>query len=126
VIAPDEKGKFGQWWTFGGLRANASIAEMMAATGGYIPRFDNYSVEIPASFNILESEEWLRERNTSLIDKVRADSEPPGRVKFWECVPSALQRGFMESRFRDKDRAMEILSEPRLYVASSDEPAQGV
>ncbi len=126
VIASDGKGSQARWWTFGGLRANASIAAMLASKIGYTPRFDNYSVEIPDPLNLREAEKWFQEVKTSRFDEVRADSEPPGRVKFWECVPSTLQARFMDSRFRDRDRASEILSEPHLYAASSDEPAQNV
>ena len=81
MITSDDKGKLLKWWTFGGLKANASIAAMFATKAGYVPRFDNYSVEIPDSLNIREAEKWFQEV-TGRFDEVRADSEPPGRVKF--------------------------------------------
>jgi ATP-dependent Lhr-like helicase len=121
VIASDGIGERAKWWTFGGLKANASLAAMLISKGGCVPRFDNYFVEIPDSPVRHEAEKRFQEMNMNQPHEVRSAAEPPGRVKFWECIPSTLQARFMESRFTDMKHAGEILSEPRLYAAPANE-----
>lgn len=124
VVASDGKGKLTKWWTFGGLKANASIAAMFATTIGYVPQFDNYLVEIPDSSKLSEPEKWFQEIKASQFDEIGAAAEPPGKIKFWECIPSTLKAKFIEARFRDSKRALEIVSEPRLYASPSNEQGQ--
>lgn len=119
VIASDGKVERTKWWTFGGLKANASLAAMLTSKDGCIPRFDNYFVELPDSSVASDAERRFREIKTN--QQVYAKAEPPGRVKFWECVPGRLQQDFVKSRFTDVNRAAKILLEPRLYAGFSHE-----
>jgi ATP-dependent Lhr-like helicase len=121
VVTSDHGGR-SRWWTFGGLKANASLAAMFARENGGVPRFDNYFVELPESSMPDMAVRRLAELKVSQTG-AHLLSEPPGKVKFWECIPKSLQTRFMESRFTDVERAAEILTEPRLYAAFSTEPA---
>jgi ATP-dependent Lhr-like helicase len=122
TVVTSDHGDRPRWWTFGGLKANASLAAMFARENGGVPRFDNYFVELPKS----SMPDMARRRLAELkVSQTGAHllGEPPGKVKFWECIPKSLQTRFMESRFTDVERAAEILTEPRLYAAFSTEPA---
>ena len=120
VFANEGGGERLRWWTFGGLKANASLAGKLASNRHCLPRFDNYSVEIPDTWLIRETEKKFQEISVNDHEGLNAVSEPLGRVKFWECIPNVLQSLFMESRFTDIKRAEEILTEPRRYVTSSN------
>jgi ATP-dependent helicase Lhr and Lhr-like helicase len=116
VIASDGKVERTKWWTFGGLKANASLAAMLSSRDGCTPRFNNYFVELSDSSIAVDAERRFKEIEANQRHEVCANAEPPGRVKFWECVPRNLQARFTESRFTDIKRAAEILTEPRLYA----------
>jgi ATP-dependent Lhr-like helicase len=119
VIENDSAHDRSRWWTFGGLKANASLAAMVRMHGLGIPRFDNYFVEIPGARGLPQIEQLLKAiRPGSPVHHFR-DVEPPGRVKFWECIPGDLKLRFLQSRFNDTESALKILSEPRLYLESN-------
>jgi ATP-dependent Lhr-like helicase len=123
VIASGGKGEQAKWWTFGGLKANASLAAMLTSRDGCIPRFDNYFVELPDSSVIGDAEKRFQQMKMNQPHEIHAKAELPGKIKFWECVPSDLQVKFTDSRFTDIKRATEILTEPRRYAAFSKERA---
>jgi ATP-dependent Lhr-like helicase len=123
VIASGGNGEQAKWWTFGGLKANASLAAMLTSRDGCIPRFDNYFVELPDSSVGGDAEMRFQQMKMNQPHEIRVKAEPPGKIKFWECVPSDLQVKFADSRFTDIKRATEILTEPRRYAAFSKERA---
>jgi ATP-dependent Lhr-like helicase len=55
VVETDARNGGTRWWTFGGLKANASLAAVLRMRDGVVPRFDNYFVgsaraEVAADF----------------------------------------------------------------------------
>jgi ATP-dependent Lhr-like helicase len=120
VVETNERNGQMKWWTFGGLRANYSLALMMRTKDGVVPRFDNFFVEIPNVWGLVETERLLQsyaERDSGSQRGVHTD--PPGRVKFWDCLPLALRRAFTEARLTDWDGAEEILNKPRIHASKS-------
>jgi ATP-dependent Lhr-like helicase len=116
VIESDAKNDRARWWTFGGFKANASLAAMLRTKDGIVPRFDNYFVDIPLLKQLSEIEERLNGFVSTRHSNGIRDIALPLRIKFWDCLPSDLQAQFTEARFTDVDAAQMILSEPRLYV----------
>jgi ATP-dependent Lhr-like helicase len=57
VIETDARNDRTRWWTFGGLKANASLAAVLRSRNGVAPRFDNYFVEILGATGRVETEE---------------------------------------------------------------------
>jgi ATP-dependent Lhr-like helicase len=98
VVETDARG--GQkWWTFGGLKANASLASMLMRDG------------------VLQAAQELNAPVSS------ATGDPPSRIKFWECIPDELRKKFVTSRFFDPEIAKRLLSKSRVYVDQSDSHA---
>jgi hypothetical protein len=91
VISSDRSGDRAKCWTFGGLKDNASIAAMFMSKEGCSPRFNNYFVEMPDTSDTLEADKLLRKFGRSKSGESCATADPPARVKFWECLPDALQ-----------------------------------
>jgi ATP-dependent Lhr-like helicase len=118
VVETDDRGAQ-KWWTFGGLKANASLASMLMRDG-VLPRFDNYFVEILRASGIAETEGLLRAAQEINTPVGSATGDPPSRIKFWECIPDELRKKFVSSRFFDTEGAEKLLSESRVYV---DQPA---
>jgi len=105
-----------RWWTFGGLRANYSLALMLRTGDGVVPRFDNFFVEIPNASSLSEVEDRLSKLDRIANSSPLHHTDPPGRVKFWDCLPVALRQRFSTARFTDYPSAFELLAEPRVYL----------
>jgi ATP-dependent helicase Lhr and Lhr-like helicase len=108
-----------KWWTFGGLRANASLASMLMRDG-VLPRFDNYFVEILRASGMAEAEGLFQAAGEIRNPVGSATVDPPSRIKFWECIPDELRKKFVTSRFFDTDFAKKLLSQSRIYVDQPD------
>jgi ATP-dependent Lhr-like helicase len=99
------------WWTFGGLRANAVLAEGLKALGP--TGFDNFSIRF----------EGLR---PGLLEEAvaTARSDPPTNVpiserdraidqfKFSVCVPRPLAERMLTARLSDPEAVEKALSQP--------------
>ena len=113
VLEADERNDRVKWWTFGGLKANASLAGMLQRKDGVIPRFDNYFVEVLGAEGLQGAEQQIR----SITQSARGMSsfeDPPGRVKFWECLPEGMKVNFLAARFSDQNFAQRVLSQVRV------------
>jgi ATP-dependent Lhr-like helicase len=120
VLEADERNGRVKWWTFGGLKANASLAGILPGSDGVIPRFDNYYVEIPNAGGLQGAERRLRDLPSANAISPSALGGPSTRVKFWECLPEDLQDRFTAARFSDPEGALKILSQKRLFPIATD------
>ncbi|MBZ5659875.1 MAG: DEAD/DEAH box helicase [Acidobacteriia bacterium] len=120
VVETDAGSNRTRWWTFGGLKANASLAAVLRTRDGTVPHFDNYFVEILGATGPVETEELfdaarVRDRWGECIG-----TDPPGKIKFWECLPDGLRAQFIRSRFADIGSAKKLLSESKVYLDRLD------
>lgn len=83
---------------------------------GSLPRFDNYFVEILGTAGMAQTDQMLDAVCESYGCDELSTSEPPGKIKFWECLPNGFRAQFLRSRFSDTGTSMKLLAEPRLYV----------
>ncbi len=118
VISSDSAGARAKWWTFGGLMANAALADMITRKGGSVPQFDNYFVEIDSSGSTQSVRGLVEAINPSEVGESSPATAPSIRIKFWECLPKESKERFIEARFVDRVRALEVLSEPRVYTGN--------
>ena len=113
VVEADAAGERTKWWTFAGLKANYSLALMLRTQDGIVPRFYNFFVELP-SFGLQVIEELLRNVGAATTATQIVHTDPPGRVKFWDCLPMALRQRFSASRFTDFSAALQVLAKKRV------------
>ena len=96
--APDKV----RWWTFAGLRANAALAEHLAAQGLSVTSRDNFGItlrersEIPVS----QALDRLRSRPIDASPSALATEALDG-LKFAECVPTDLAIEMLRARLSD-------------------------
>ncbi len=121
VVEIDAKGDRTRWWTFGGLKANASLAAALRRRDGVVPRFDNYFVEILGATGPVETEELFNSVSARNAWGESTSDAPPGKIKFWECLPDVLRVQFMKSRFADVGSAKKLLSESKVYLDRFDD-----
>ena len=113
------------WWTFGGLKANYSLALMLRAEDGSIPRFDNFFVELPGAIDLCGVEELVQNISRTMDSSPLVHTDPPVRVKFWDCLPVRLRQKYSTSRFTDSAAAFVLIAEPRIHLDSPDSPSRG-
>jgi hypothetical protein len=90
VVETDARNDRTRWWTFGGLKANASVAAMLGKNDGVVPRFDNYFVEILGASGLVETEQLLEAVRVNAVWGESTSADPPGRINFG----SVFQMGF--------------------------------
>jgi ATP-dependent Lhr-like helicase len=103
-----------RWWTFAGLRANATLAHDLARRGLALLGRNNYSLALAGEGGAALLAAAIRE--------LAAQSEPlraalPGEeaaagLKFSFCVPQALARETLRQRWSDPGAVAVVLGEP--------------
>jgi hypothetical protein len=83
---------------------------------GVVPRFDNYFVEILGATGPVETQELFNSVRARNAWDESTSAAPPGKIKFWECLPDALRVQFIKSRFADVGSAKKLLSESKVYL----------
>jgi ATP-dependent Lhr-like helicase len=105
-----------RWWTFAGLRANAALAERLAAQGLSLLSRDNFGIT-------------LRERSTipliQGLDRLRSDpmdaapsalaTEALDGLKFAECVPTDLALEMLRERLADCPGTQAVIEAPAIH-----------
>lgn len=115
VVETDAQSGRTRWWTFGGLKANFSLALMLRGDDGRLPRFDNFFVEIPAASRLRAIEQLVQKVSEAAPSSLLPDGYPPRRVKFWDCLPEHLRQHYLTSRFTDSSTALALIAEPRVH-----------
>jgi ATP-dependent Lhr-like helicase len=105
------------WWTFGGLRVNASLVEGFRQLG-IEATADNLRIVVRAEVAVLQD---------TLVEQVRAASEglwPQSLaesaakvLKFSECVPPNEVLNMMRARLSDAAALKKVANEPVVYCA---------
>ncbi|HKN71464.1 MAG TPA: DEAD/DEAH box helicase [Terriglobales bacterium] len=123
VVETDAQSGRTRWWTFGGLKANYCLALMLRTEDGIVPRFDNFFVEVPGAGGLRGMEELVQKITGTAGYLPLEYIAPPGRIKFWDCLPMHLRRQYSASRFTDSLAAFEVINEPRVHIDSPDPEA---
>jgi len=118
VVSSEPGGGQTKWWTFGGLKANAALAEMIAREGVSVSSFDNYFVEFQGSSSAHTVKTLLEAIIPSQAEELPTATTPSIKVKFWECLSTNHQKDFIKARYVDISQASAILSEPRFHSGS--------
>jgi ATP-dependent Lhr-like helicase len=116
VVCSETGNRESTWWTFGGQKANATLAQLITQEGGTVSTFDNYAIEFKFHPNFKTANTLLESVARSLVREfVTFATTPSSKVKFWECLPVDLQERFLTARYFDISRASSILSEPLIW-----------
>ena len=91
---------------------------MLRTEDGIVPRFDNFFVEVPGAGGLRGMEGLVRKITGTAGSLPLEYIAPPGRIKFWDCLPTHLRRQYSASRFTDSSAAFEVINEPRVHVDS--------
>jgi len=110
-----------EWWTFGGSRANATLAHELAQGMRTTVRHDSFTLTSESAITPHEIEraiDALRQRDVAelrpMIDEAAVDG-----LKFSECLPTNLAKKMLESRLREPEATRRILEKPIHFVVQS-------
>ncbi|GAA4855287.1 DEAD/DEAH box helicase [Saccharopolyspora rosea] len=118
VVNPDgttiaQSGEDVRWWTWGGFRANATLAATLTGLTDENVRFDDVSLRLRAD---LSYELWRSvdvEQDPCLPE---VEERALKGLKFSEALPYDLATGTLASRLADLDGARKLLRRPVRFV----------
>lgn len=107
-----------EWWTFGGSRANATLAHQLITNLGNDIVFDSFRLKFPSDFKLQDAENAIAE----LGDQVTASMYPavdPDAItglKFAECLPKRFCIEMLQNRLQDVDATNFLINENVRFV----------
>lgn len=109
------------WWTFGGVRANAALANELGQLLGTTVDHDSLSLMF-ANSRPAELQTAITELRAKAVETLRpgVDEKAIDGLKFSECLPVALAQQMLEARLQDQDALRESLRSRLRVVATVD------
>jgi ATP-dependent Lhr-like helicase len=108
-----------EWWTFGGSRANATLARQLAQrTRGKVD-FDSFKLTFQPGTTLHDVERaiaGLRQLDVTEMRPAVEDDAIDG-LKFSECLPRDLAIEMLECRLQDKEAARLLVNEHVRFVS---------
>lgn len=107
-----------EWWTFGGSRANATLARQLAReTGGKVSH-DSLTLTFDSAVELPDVERSIAAVRQGDVSAMRAavDEAALDGLKFSECLPIELAIEMLERRLQDPDATRRILEEPVRFL----------
>jgi ATP-dependent Lhr-like helicase len=102
-----------QWWTFGGLAANATLAAALAQAVPREVEFDNFTLTMKAcGLEEIESAIRLVREADPRAMRPRIDPAAEHALKFSECLPPHLVTGMLSQRLTDVEALRSLLAQP--------------
>ena len=107
-----------EWWTFGGIRANAAIARQLSQAAHCRVDHDSFPLSFESSAKLQDAEEAIRgigQQDAESMCPEIDDSAIDG-LKFSECLPHELAVEILERRLQDLNAVRHVLAEPVRFV----------
>jgi len=110
-----------EWWTFAGLRVNATLAALLEVTSGIGSRADNLWLHFPRDVDLRELEHLAaRLADPATASRLLATFDPQfGSIRFSELLPPTLYQSMQAQRVFDLVGARAILERPVRVVDAS-------
>lgn len=117
VIVRDRDSTDVRWWTWAGLRANATLAATFADVVDPVQRFDDYQIRLRED---LTPEVWRR--HTVDAQQRLCLPEPSEKalkgLKFSDALPNLLAMRTLAARVADLDGAAAVMRQPTRFVSA--------
>lgn len=101
------------WWTYGGDRANATLANQLAQQTNSRVKHDSFALLFEPSVTVTELESALHQLQGAIKDDMhpRIDEEAVEGLKFLECLPMAFATHMLECRLKDPVAIQQLLQQ---------------
>lgn len=117
-VRPDQTtlmsdGSDATWWTFAGVRANASLANALAPHVHDSVKHDDFSVSLPGDRSSESLMDAINTVRAGQLEDYRPaiDEEAIAGLKFSECLPATLATEMIQRRMSDCDALRTTCSE---------------
>jgi ATP-dependent Lhr-like helicase len=111
-----------EWWTFAGMRANATLARQLAqATKGKV-HHDSFTLTFDAATNLDDTERAIDDIRKQDAAEMRpaVDEAALDGLKFSECLPVEMAIQMLERRLADPDATRRILEQEMQSLTSKN------
>jgi ATP-dependent Lhr-like helicase len=110
-----------EWWTFGGTRANATLANALSKATGSRVDSDGLGLTFESRITSREIESALEEVRSVDVASMAptVDEDAIGGLKFSECLPQRFAVEMLKHRLSDRKSTIKILDQKRKYVSGA-------
>ena len=108
-----------EWWTFGGNRANATLARQLSQETRTKVTYDSFTITFESAVklqNVEQAIEAIRQHDVADM-RPSVDEAAVDGLKFSECLPIEFATEMLERRLQDQEATQRILDEnARFFV----------
>ena len=107
-----------EWWTFGGNRANATLANQLAQEMRCNVSLDSFTLTFESAVKLQDVERAIESIRQNDVTEMRpiVDEAAVDGLKFSECLPMEFATEMLERRLQDVDATRQILGRPVRFV----------
>lgn len=110
-----------RWFTFAGVRANATLAELFAELREDPSSVSNLALSLRGDVTEADFRSVMRRAQSLTVFPVPVPDGAIDGLKFSECLPREVGRHELSERLRDDDAARACLAEPVRFVILAEE-----
>ena len=109
-----------EWWTFGGTRANATLARALADATRSRVEHNGFCLTFESRPSLDDVQQAVKEVRSQDVVSIRpvVDQDAIEGLKFSECLPDHLAVEMLERRLSDTDSVRKTLEQYERYVAA--------
>ena len=107
-----------EWWTFGGNRANATLANQLAQEMRCNVSHDSFTLTFESAVKLQDVERAIESIRQNEVTEMRpiVDEAAVDGLKFSECLPIEFATEMLARRLQDVDATRQILGRPVRFV----------
>jgi ATP-dependent helicase Lhr and Lhr-like helicase len=107
-----------EWWTFGGSRANATLARALAQETRSKVSHDSFTLTFETAVKLQDVEQAIGAIRQQNVDEMRpaVDEAAVDGLKFSECLPIDLATEMLERRLQEPEATRQVLEEHVSFV----------
>ena len=108
-----------EWWTFGGTRANATLAKSLSEATRSRVEHDGLSLTFESRISLNDVQQAVKEVRLQDVASIRPDIDEDAieGLKFAECLPAHLAVEMLEQRLSDAESTKKVLEQNERYMA---------
>jgi ATP-dependent helicase Lhr and Lhr-like helicase len=102
-----------EWWTFGGNRANATLAQQLSQQTASKVRHDSFTLTFEAVVKLQDVQRAITEIRQQDVAEMRPaiDEAAVDGLKFSECLPAELAIEMLQRRLQDAHATRQVLEQ---------------
>ncbi|QDU98795.1 DEAD/DEAH box helicase [Lignipirellula cremea] len=107
-----------EWWTFGGIRANATLAQVLAIETSSKVGHDSFTLTFESAVKLQDVESAIEAIRQCDVAEMRpaVDEAAIEGLKFSECLPVDLAKEMLERRLQESETTRRVLEENTRFV----------